>query len=78
MVLRKNLEMPKELPSQRAHNHKIPWLLNTPPINIKPYKTTSKLIKDAIELMVNELLEVGVIKDSQSLFSSSMVMVKEG
>ncbi|GKF90909.1 hypothetical protein Tco_0274610, partial [Tanacetum coccineum] len=30
-------KVPKDLPPQRSHNHQIPLILNTPPINMRPY-----------------------------------------
>ncbi|GJY04065.1 hypothetical protein Tco_0370005 [Tanacetum coccineum] len=69
-------DTPKELPHNRSHDHTIPLLPNTPPINIKPYKHPPNQ-KDAIELMVKELLEAEVIRNSQSSFSLPIVMVKK-
>ncbi|GKE33303.1 retrotransposon-related protein [Tanacetum coccineum] len=46
------------------------------PFNIGPYKHHPKQ-KDDIELMVKELLKVGVIKESHSPFLSPIVMVKK-
>ncbi|GKB15562.1 putative nucleotidyltransferase, ribonuclease H [Tanacetum coccineum] len=69
-------ENPKKLPPIRSHGHTIPLLPNTTPINIRPYKHPPNQ-KDAIELMVKELMESGLIRDSQSSFSSPIVMVKK-
>ncbi|GKE73039.1 hypothetical protein Tco_1535080, partial [Tanacetum coccineum] len=60
----------------RTHDHKIPLVPNTPPINIRPYRQ-SPSHKTAIEVMVKELIDSGVIRASQSSFSSSIVMVKK-
>ncbi|GKA63952.1 putative mitochondrial protein [Tanacetum coccineum] len=49
---------------------------NTSPINVRPYRHPPNQ-KDDIELMVKELLESGVIRASQSPFSSPIVMVKK-
>ena len=40
--------VPTELPPHRSHDHKIPLLPNTPPINISPYRHPPNQ-KDAIE-----------------------------
>ncbi|GKF77752.1 hypothetical protein Tco_0230222, partial [Tanacetum coccineum] len=56
--------------------HTIPLSPNTPPINIRPYKHPPNK-KDVIELMVKELLEARIIRNSQSSFSSPIVMVKK-
>ncbi|GJR43651.1 ty3-gypsy retrotransposon protein [Tanacetum coccineum] len=69
-------ELPTELPPQRAHDHQIPLMLNTPPINVRPYRHPPNQ-KDAIELMAKELLESGLIRTSQSPFSSPIVMSME-
>ncbi|GJY21823.1 putative mitochondrial protein [Tanacetum coccineum] len=45
-------------------------------VNIRPYKHPPTQ-KDAIEVMVKELLEAGVIKKSHSPFASPIVMVKK-
>ncbi|GJZ55413.1 reverse transcriptase [Tanacetum coccineum] len=63
---------PKELPPNRSHDHTIPLSPNTPPINIRPYKHPPNQ-KDAIEIMVKELLEAGIIRNNQSSFSSPIV-----
>ncbi|GKD02877.1 hypothetical protein Tco_1177851 [Tanacetum coccineum] len=72
----KVFEVPTELPPQRSNDHQIPLMPNTPPINVRPYRHPPNQ-KDAIELMVKELLESGVIRASQSLFSSPIAMVKK-
>nr|GEV17910.1 reverse transcriptase [Tanacetum cinerariifolium] len=64
------------LPPQRSHDHQIPFMPNTPSINVRPYKYPPNQ-KDAIEGMVKELMDSGVIRASQSPFSSPIVMVKK-
>nr|GEW22349.1 reverse transcriptase [Tanacetum cinerariifolium] len=66
----------KKLPPNRTHDHTIPLLPNILPINIRPYKHPPNQ-KDAIELMVKELLEDIIIINSQSSFSSPIGMVKK-
>ncbi|GJT60944.1 zinc finger, CCHC-type containing protein [Tanacetum coccineum] len=46
----------KQLPPKRTHDHKIPLMPNTPPVNIRPYKHPPSQ-KYVVELMVKELLE---------------------
>nr|GEV31313.1 reverse transcriptase [Tanacetum cinerariifolium] len=67
---------PKGLPPNSSHDHNIPLAPNAPPINIRPYKHPL-VQKDAIELMVKELLEARTIKNNQSSFSTPIVMVKK-
>ncbi|GKE42400.1 hypothetical protein Tco_1469684, partial [Tanacetum coccineum] len=69
-------EVPKGLPPKRAHDHTIPLIPNTPPISIRPYIHPHNQ-KDEVELMVKELLDSGVIRNSQIPFSSPIVMVKK-
>ncbi|GKD76875.1 putative mitochondrial protein [Tanacetum coccineum] len=57
----KVFEVPKDLPPQRSHDHQIPLMPNTPPINVRPYKHPPNQ-KDAIEGMVKELMDSGVIR----------------
>nr|GEX13669.1 hypothetical protein [Tanacetum cinerariifolium] len=68
--------VPNTLPPHRAHDHRIVLQEGIPPVNVRPYKHTPTQ-KDAIELMVKELLETGVIRSSHSPFSSPIVMVKK-
>ncbi|XP_071728214.1 uncharacterized protein [Rutidosis leptorrhynchoides] len=68
--------VPKQLPPQRLKDHKIPLKEGTQPINIRPYRHPPNQ-KDAIEAMVNELLEFGVIRSSQSPYAAPIVMVKK-
>ncbi|GJW80097.1 putative nucleotidyltransferase, ribonuclease H [Tanacetum coccineum] len=70
------LEVPKELPPPRSHDQIIPLIPNTPPISVRPYRHPPTK-KDAIELIVKELLDSGVIRNNQSPFSSPIVMVKK-
>nr|GEW55751.1 hypothetical protein [Tanacetum cinerariifolium] len=69
-------EVPNYLPPKRGHGHKIPLKEGTQPINMRPYRHPPTQ-KDAIESMVKELLDSGVIRHSQSSFSSPVVMVKK-
>nr|GEU59626.1 putative ribonuclease H-like domain-containing protein [Tanacetum cinerariifolium] len=57
-------------------NKFIRLLLNIPLVNVRPYRHPP-VQKDAIEQMVNELLDSWVIRHSQSLFSFPIVMVKK-
>ncbi|GKA55259.1 reverse transcriptase [Tanacetum coccineum] len=69
-------EVSKDLPPQRSHDHQIPFMPNTPPINMRPYKHPPNQ-KNTIEGMVKELMDSGVIRASQSPFSSPIIMVKK-
>nr|GEY96682.1 reverse transcriptase [Tanacetum cinerariifolium] len=69
-------EVSHELPPKRSHDHRIPLIPSNRPVNIRPYRHPP-IQKDAIENMIKELLESGVIKPRQSPFSSPIVMVKK-
>ncbi|XP_071694493.1 uncharacterized protein [Rutidosis leptorrhynchoides] len=78
-LLSKNADVfniPTSLPPKRSHDHKIPLKEGTLPINTRPYRHPPAQ-KDAIETMVAELLDTGVIRASQSPFSAPIVMVKK-
>ncbi|GKA65822.1 reverse transcriptase, partial [Tanacetum coccineum] len=68
--------VPKELPPSRPCDHRIPLLEGTNPINIRPYRHPPTQ-KEAIESMVQELLDTRVIRKSHSPFASPIVMVKK-
>nr|GEW49337.1 hypothetical protein [Tanacetum cinerariifolium] len=55
-------EVPKGFPPQRAYDHLISLMPNTPPINIRPYRHPPNQ-KEAVELMVKKLMDSGVIRD---------------
>nr|GEX45607.1 retrotransposable element Tf2 [Tanacetum cinerariifolium] len=66
-------EVPYELPPKRSHDHKIPLIDGTPLVNIRPYRHPP-IQKNAIEVMVKELLDSGVVRPIQSSFASPIVM----
>ncbi|GKB47621.1 reverse transcriptase [Tanacetum coccineum] len=68
--------MPTELPPQRTHDHTINLLPNTSSITVRPYRLPPNQ-KDVVEQMVKELLDAGVIRESQSPFSSHILIVKK-
>ncbi|GJR15183.1 reverse transcriptase [Tanacetum coccineum] len=67
--------LPTKLPLQRSHDHRIPLIPNAQPVNIRPYRHPP-MQKEAIEFIVNELLDSEVIKPSNSPFASPIVMDK--
>ncbi|GJZ45547.1 retrotransposon-related protein [Tanacetum coccineum] len=58
----------------KTHDHAINLLPNTLLVTVRPYKLPPNQ-KDVVEQMVKELLAARVIKESQSPFSSPIVMV---
>ncbi|XP_020254010.1 uncharacterized protein LOC109831084 [Asparagus officinalis] len=68
-------ELP-HLPPSRSIDHKIPLEGGTKPICIRPYRH-AHFLKDEIEKQVEEMLKKGIIRPSNSPFSSPVVMVKK-
>lgn len=69
-------EQPKQLPPHRFHDHKIILKKGTHPVNVRPYRYLA-LQKDIIEKIIGEMLEAGVVRPSQSPYSSPIVLVKK-
>ena len=67
---------PQTLPPQRAHDHAIPLIPGSIPINSKPYHY-SPLHKTEIENHVQQLLQAGLIAHSHSPFASPVLLVKK-
>jgi hypothetical protein len=67
-------DIPKGLPPTRNHDHEIHLIPGSVPPNIMPYRY-SYAQKSEIECMVEEMLEDGIIRPSQSSYSAPMVMV---
>lgn len=63
-------------PPRPLFDHKIPLKDQTVPINIRPYRY-SLAQKDIIEQLTQELLDQGVIRDSNSPFVAPIVLVKK-
>jgi hypothetical protein len=73
---RKVFKTPSGLPPPREHNHEIHLKEGTKPVKVKPYRYPHSQ-KEAIEEMVHEMLEQGIIKPSNSPFSSPIILVKK-
>ncbi|KAF5783699.1 putative nucleotidyltransferase, Ribonuclease H [Helianthus annuus] len=69
-------EVPTGLPPQRRFDHKIVLKEGTAPISVRPYRYPA-VQKDVIEKTTRELLDSGVIRDSQSAFAAPVVLVKK-
>ena len=67
---------PSELPPPRHHDHHINLLPVTNPVNVRPYRYPN-FQKTEIEKQVSELLNFGLIRPSQSPFSSPVLLVKK-
>jgi hypothetical protein len=67
-------DIPKGLPTIRNHDHEIHLIPGSVPPNIRPYRYPYTQ-KSEIERMVEEMLEVGIIRPRQSSYSAPVVMV---
>jgi hypothetical protein len=67
-------DIPKGLPPTQNHDHEIHLIPRSVPHNIRPYRYLYAQ-KNEIERMVEAMLEVGIIRPSQSSYSAPVVMV---
>ncbi|XP_022008416.1 uncharacterized protein LOC110907795 [Helianthus annuus] len=69
-------QVPKGLPPTRPFDHRIVLKEGTTPISVRPYRYPA-VQKDIIEKTTRELLDSGVIQNSQSSFAAPVVLVKK-
>nr|KYP35909.1 Retrovirus-related Pol polyprotein from transposon 297 family [Cajanus cajan] len=67
---------PVGLPPHREIDHKIPIKAGTDPISVRPYRYPH-IQKNEIEKQVAEMLSTGVIRPSNSPYSSPVILVKK-
>ncbi|KAH9782770.1 hypothetical protein KPL71_009054 [Citrus sinensis] len=68
---------PTGLPPQWLFDHKIHLIPNSKPVNVRPYRYPYYFQKTEMEKLVREMLTQGIIKPSQSPFSSPVMLVKK-
>ncbi|XP_052723768.1 uncharacterized protein LOC128193723 [Vigna angularis] len=67
---------PNSLPPDRGMTHPIPLKEGTDPVNVRPYRYPH-VMKGEIEKQVAEMLKAGVIRPSNSPYSSPVILVKK-
>ncbi|KAL9265266.1 Transposon Ty3-I Gag-Pol polyprotein-like protein [Drosera capensis] len=67
---------PVSLPPLRAHDHAIPLIPNSKPVNLRPYRS-AYFQKAEMERVVDEMLEAEIIQPSHSPFASPVLLVKK-
>jgi hypothetical protein len=67
---------PRELPPPRSHNHRIILQKGYGPVNVKPYRYPFHK-KTEIEEQVKDMLGRGIIRPSNSPYSSPVLLVKK-
>ncbi|KAL5728650.1 hypothetical protein ACHQM5_001712 [Ranunculus cassubicifolius] len=68
--------IPTSLPPNRSHDHHIPLLSGSSPVNVRPYRYPY-FQKSEIEKVVKELREAGLIRPSSSPYSSPVLLVRK-
>lgn len=69
-------QTPHGLPPTRPHDHLIPLLPNTAPINVKPYRYPHSQ-KEAMTTIIQDMLKNGIIIPSNSPYSSPVLLVRK-
>ncbi|XP_042032261.1 uncharacterized protein LOC121778950 [Salvia splendens] len=68
--------LPSGVPPIRKFDHKIHLLPNAKPVNVRPYRYPY-FQKNEIEKQVKDMLESGIIRPSQSPFSSPVLLIRK-
>ncbi|KAL1555207.1 hypothetical protein AAHA92_15677 [Salvia divinorum] len=69
-------QVPSGMPPARTFDHRIHLLPNSKPANVRPYRYPY-FQKNEIERQVREMLDSGIIRPSQSPFSSPVLLIRK-
>ncbi|XP_042010513.1 uncharacterized protein LOC121759078 [Salvia splendens] len=69
-------QLPSGMPPARPFDHRIHLLPNSKPVNVRPYRYPY-FQKTEIERQVKEMLDAGIIRRSQSPFSSPVLLIRK-
>jgi hypothetical protein len=67
---------PHGLPPSRPHDHHIPIIPNTHPVNVKPYRYPHSQ-KEVMTTIIQDMLREGTINPSNNLYSSPVLLVRK-
>jgi hypothetical protein len=68
--------IPRGLPPQRRHDHRIHLLPGMAPVAVRPYRYP-QLLKDEVERQCADMLTQGIIRLSSSPFSAPVLLVRK-
>ena len=67
---------PTRLSPCRSHDHRILLTNESKTVKLRPYRHPA-IQKNELEKLIKQMLDIGIIRDSHSLFASPIVMVKK-
>jgi hypothetical protein len=67
---------PTKLPPRRSSDHTIPLIPGSKVVNQRPYRLPHQQ-KNAMEDIIKDLIQKGIIRDSSSPYSSPVILVEK-